>query len=175
MTNEEKALFLQDLSARLPYNLQLRCFDLEVDEDNSYTGNKICSDQALFGINLLNIETEYTESSPIICVDEDGQEGCYSLDNIKPYLRPMSSMTDSEKTELELIGFRYKESHITNEYMIKGYNYIKPPYTPVDEVKCSEVIDFFNSRHLDYHGLIEKGLALKAPEDMYDIQNQPTA
>ena len=59
----------------------------------------------------------------------------------KPYLRPMSSMTESE-------SFRFNRLEVY-------------------EGKIDEIIDFFNSKHLDYRGLIEKGLALEAPEGMY--------
>ena len=58
--------------------------------------------------------------------------------NISPYLRPMSSMTDKEKAY----------------------------YFAIDEEPVS-CIDWLNKHHFDYRGLIEKGLALEAPEDMY--------
>lgn len=59
----------------------------------------------------------------------------------KPYLRPMSSMTVEEGKKLfQLMG--------------KG--------TDIQR------IDFYISHHLDYRGLIERGLALEAPEDMYE-------
>ena len=60
---------------------------------------------------------------------------------VKPYLRPMSSMTEEEKE------FIYN-GHI--EFWIRE--------------------DYCNKYHLDYRGLIEKGLALEAPEGMYKIE-----
>ena len=39
-------------------------------------------------------------------------------------------------------------------------------YSETDWVK---VFDWLNSRHFDYRGLIKKGLALEAPEDMYKL------
>ena len=57
--------------------------------------------------------------------------------NISPYLRPMSSMTEEEKNEL---------SHYDNSV---------------------QRTDFFYSHHIDCRFMIEKGLALEAPEDMY--------
>ena len=60
--------------------------------------------------------------------------------DIKPYLRPMYSMTEEEKKE-------YKEV--------------------LETLLWTEELDFYNSHHLDYRGLIEKGLALEAPEGMY--------
>ena len=65
---------------------------------------------------------------------------------IKPYLRPMSSMTE-EETEIFNSDFGGIED---------GYNSI--------EVKR---IDWLNKKIFDYRGLIEKGLALEAPKDMY--------
>lgn len=63
----------------------------------------------------------------------------------KPYLRPMSSMTEEEKNE-----------HFGRTMTI-------------DIVQTSkEVIEWLLERHFDYRGLIEKGLALEAPEGMYN-------
>ena len=60
----------------------------------------------------------------------------------KPYLRPMSSMTEEEREKYE-------------SYIEKGYF-----------IDC---FDWLNAHHFDYRGLIEKGLALEAPVDMYKI------
>lgn len=66
---------------------------------------------------------------------------------IKPYLRPMSSMTEEEVFEyLSACDKDYKDSLTT-------------PRHPG--------VDWLNSHHFDYSGLIEKGLALEAPEGMY--------
>lgn len=61
------------------------------------------------------------------------------LEKFKPYLRPMSSITEKEKQE------RYKFSAFNN----------------------IEVFDWYNAHHFDYRGLILMGLALPAPEEMY--------
>ena len=58
----------------------------------------------------------------------------------------MSSMTDEEA-----------------EYVIK-----LAEYSCAAQI-CEKKVDFFNKYHIDYRGLIEKGLALEAPEDMYDM------
>ncbi len=63
---------------------------------------------------------------------------------IKPYLRPMSSMTKEEWAEYDSLSEACKES---------GYYDV--------------IVDWLNSHHLDYRHLIEKGLALEAPKDMY--------
>lgn len=68
----------------------------------------------------------------------------------KPYLRPMSSMTDEEKTKIASMS---------------NFNNITKS---AEFVKCSyPIIDYCCSRHLDFRGLISKGLALEAPGGMY--------
>lgn len=64
------------------------------------------------------------------------------------YLRPMSSMTEEEYSEYE--------------------NYIALEYDELAKFKNQTI--FYNKHHLDYNGLISKGLALVAPEGMYDIK-----
>jgi hypothetical protein len=87
-------------------------------------------------------------------------------EEIKPYLHPMSSMTEDEKNELkeylgaeevDCTGFGYIEGGTLEDYVSSI------PYT-----LCSYVINWLNANHFDYHGLISKGLALKAPEGMYN-------
>ena len=71
----------------------------------------------------------------------------------KPYLRPMDSMTYSQQKEYNHL---LKRMVNTNDADIL--------YTG------SKILtDFFNREHIDYRGLIEKGLALEAPEGMYKI------
>ena len=69
-------------------------------------------------------------------------------EEIKPYLRPMSSMTKEEKEEYKKIapGIVFTDG-------------INLPHIPHD--------DWLNKKMFDYRGLIEKGLALEAPEGMY--------
>lgn len=71
---------------------------------------------------------------------------------VKPYLRPMSSTTEEEKKE-------YKEYLNSIEGQLIGF-----------KGRCIWVIDWLNKHHFDYRGLIEKGLALEAPEDMYKTE-----
>ena len=67
----------------------------------------------------------------------------------------MSSMTKKEQNEYDLF-FSYGE-HGWDEYTI--------------EKEVPSIVDWLNSHHFDYRGLIEKGLALEAPDGMYDIKN----
>ncbi len=70
--------------------------------------------------------------------------------NNKPYLRSMSSMTDEEKLKLEDMEFEIAHLKFTT------YAH-----------ECM-ILDYLYSRHLDVRGLIPMGLALEAPEGMYD-------
>lgn len=72
----------------------------------------------------------------------------YHTELIKPYLRPMSSMTKAEREEENKLW----------DIITKTRNDLHYLYT-----------DFLLSHHLDYRGLIPMGLALEAPEDMYKI------
>ena len=79
------------------------------------------------------------------------------VETIKPYLRPMSSMNDEEEGRYNLcqaMAHTISEEHWTaNDGNVWKY---------------SDAIDYLNEHHFDYRGLIEKGLALEAPEDMYN-------
>ena len=65
----------------------------------------------------------------------------------KPYLRLMSSMTAEEREERD-------------KYTIAGGGWTEKGF------------DWLNKHHFDYRGLIEKGLALEAPEGMYNIKEK---
>lgn len=79
----------------------------------------------------------------------------YGISEIKPYLRRMSSMTDNEKTEL------YRECHTV--LLTKNERECEMVAVP----NAVLVSDWFNRHHIDHHALIEKGLAIEAPEYMY--------
>lgn len=69
----------------------------------------------------------------------------FCMDNPKPYLRSTRNMTESEENE-------YKSTCT----QINGINF-----------ENFQTFDWFNKHHFDYRDLIEKGLALEAPEGMY--------
>lgn len=125
MAQKDKELLLKDLSARLPYNC--RVFYEYID-------------------NLDNKTYGYSLTLNTWCIDEFIANKAV----IKPYLRPISSMTEEEKFE--------QKSRMRHE----GY-FVNPLY-----FHTIEEFDYLNSIHVDYRGLIEKGLALEAPEGMYN-------
>ena len=131
MTQEDKQLLLKDLCARLPYGVLISYKD-EI--------------RPLFGIEPTQRKVITLDNE--INGNHNGLEYCL-IEEIKPYLRPMSSMTEEE---------------------IAKYCELLNPYEEGDETFAFyEAQDFLNSIHVDYRGLISKGLALPAPEGMYNI------
>ena len=137
MTQEEKELQLIDLSARLPYGVK---GIITYDESNTaFTVEGIDN-------NVLHLSNA---------------EECY-VEDFKPYLRPMSSMTEEEFYEYNYIRFSKIKDRINYERVDVG------KFHNVGIIPIKEYIDWLNAHHFDYRGLIEKGLALEAPEGMYD-------
>ena len=144
MTQEEKQLLLKDICTRLPYGIKVR---LEGKP------------RIVFGVQ----ET-------LIIVRARREKGGWGLDeydieewNIKPYLRPMSSMTEEEYKEFcKISGLRKKEegNYFSNHLPEWGNSIIT-------ERVMVRTIDWLNTHHFDYRGIISMGLALEAPKDMY--------
>lgn len=136
---QDKELLLKDLCARLPYGV--RC-SFGVD-DAVY---EIC------GINSSCCGASEIQATHI----KSGINGDFKLTSCKPYLFPLSSMTKEQYDEMrKLISEDYQESIQIAKEMREKVNFITiwPLYSP-------KVIDWFYRNHLDYSGLIEKGLAI---------------
>lgn len=73
---------------------------------------------------------------------------------VQMVLRPMSSMTEEEEDLLSEF----------NCYYINGELFFSCGHSQED---IYNAIDWLNAHHFDYRGLIEKGLALEAPKEMY--------
>lgn len=74
----------------------------------------------------------------------------YNLGDVKPYLRSLLTMTEEEKEEycnLQTIFLCSSQYPVTDAY---------------------KLFDWLNAHHFDYRGLIERGLALEAPEGIYE-------
>ena len=149
MTQEDKQLLIKDICARLPYRINV----LTEDNDKGYIVGVDDTENGVFEIHIIEDGDSYT-------CDE-------SIENFKPYLRSLSSMTEEEFLTLQDM-YVYKnleyESIIDKFYTLwKSKKYI--PFYMYD----FRQIDYLNSHYLDYRGLIEKGLALEAPEEMYKV------
>ena len=91
---------------------------------------------------------------------------CTILNSEEPliYLRPMSSMTEEEEKELSII-LNY-EFYIDDDFALVA----EDDRHRIRLELCEGYIDWLNEHHFDFRGLIEKGLALEAPEGMYKTE-----
>ena len=119
-------------------------------EDKQLLLKDICA-RLPYGVFMTNKKLRKT-FYPLTCDDLKDATFDDEWDDI-PYLRPMSSMTDEER----------KEYNDIVKNTIDFYD------CPKSEEICffTILIDWLNAHHFDYRGLIEKGLALEAPEGMY--------
>ena len=146
MAQSDKELVLKELCTRLPYGIVINVGDkdLKLDKKHQCIGvlyPEDCSDE---------FNERHNNASFYIVIS-----GCYYGEEIKPYLRPMSSMTEEERKEY-------------NDIVKNIIDFIDCPKS--DDVCFSIIlIDWLNAHHFDYRGLIEKGLALEAPKGMYKI------
>ena len=128
MTEQNKQLLLKDLCARIPYHTFVQL------NPGAYNKPETC---LLTGVHGEKIHLN---------VDSDP----FRIDHIKPYLRPMSSMTEEEKEEYEMLqvypGFKTNHTDLTGMY------------------------DWLNEKKFDYRGLIPMDLAIEAPTNMYKTE-----
>lgn len=136
MNQEEKFLLLKELSARLPYGVFV---------SNTVGGRNIkgylCEVNTMYKCALIDTDlvahnSEDCEFSPV--------------EYVRPYLRPMSSMTENEEQE-----FR---SLLKTNVIYGKYNGFVAKLT-VDE------INWLHSHHFDYNGLIDMGLAIEVTKE----------
>lgn len=140
MSKEEKELLLVDLCARLPYGVKA------TTTSDGWKG-------------VYTITGYANERIYLDCPVYDEGDDEWLVEFIKPHLRPMSSMTEEEKNEYNrLCGYCLEQDAVDYNISI------------LDRAQLVFVIDWLNSHHFDYRGLIEKGLALEAPEGMYSKQ-----
>ena len=137
MTQEEEQLLLKTLCAMLPYGIQAQVY-----------GH--VNPLQILGITKLHKGTwAWKKGSYVVSFWND----TCSIEAIKPYLRPMSSMTEDE--EIESLNFAWEDDY----GRLASYNENIPKY-----------IDWLNSHHFDYRGLISMGLALESPDGMYKTE-----
>lgn len=134
MTQEDKELLLKDLSARLPYGVRYRHFTWDDKCGEIYIAARI------YSIN--------TDGYVKNCYDD---ETVY-IDNVRPYLFPLSSMTEEQKKEYNTLL-----TDVPNYYY--EYGDIVGGIESYDNWRS---IDYLTANHFDYRDLIPKGLAIDA-------------
>ena len=143
MTQEHKELLLKDLCARLPYGVKFMC------NKNIYTTK---------GLDLI-VTDEGDWEYAVTAKDTAPIE----IDFIKPYLFPLSSMTDEQAKEIQEITGNPDYACIIRKTdgLELWLNFIDTdPTIWLDAI--FEVQDYLNKNHFDYRGLIEEGLAIDA-------------
>ena len=149
MTQTDKNLLLKDLCARLDTNLV--CSIYRTDDEGVGYRNEI-----LHGYCKGDIWYEFY-------FREDCSIGIDSVSKIKPYLFPLSSVTEEMMEELNENGFFKYRDTLANVSRLESKNGVSEEiYTYIDIESISVLIEFFHSHHIDYRGLIEKGLAIDA-------------
>jgi len=131
-------IVLKDLSARLPYGVKV----LTPNDQEVYT--------------LLALHPN--KNIAVIGFEMDGMYVTYKvkIDDCKPLLRPMSSMTEEEAEEM----FHQLEQNII-DVTLGDEGYEKTLSLPYFE----DLVDFYNSHHFDYRFLIEQGFAIAVTEE----------
>lgn len=150
MMQEDKELLLKDLCARLPYEPFAQWHHKALNEFRDVKIMRVST----YGENIDDYHIN------VLCQPEPGVDYEASIVDIKPYLRPISSMTDEEREQYRKFSY----------YGAAGYR--NNDYKEMVATPSFEKMDFLNAHHFDYRGLIEKGLAIEAPEGMYNIKEQ---
>lgn len=145
MTQENKELLLQDLCARLPY--RVKCYVPVENCTMELTGKRL----NYFCFHKEEWCYDYSHELEIVLDPLNDAHNAYI---IKPYLRPLSSMTEEERKEY-------------NEYLFHGASIGLISNTAT----AYELIDWLNAHHFDYRGLIEKGLAIEVTEENNSYKN----
>ena len=142
MTQEEKQLLLKDLCARLPY--QPLCKKVDTEDD-------FCECDAPLGYSLRDL-----------------------VDNkiiIKPYLRPLSSMTEEEFDKLkEYSELKYDQLELTS-FQNGAYKILDFYLNEVPSGAVIRVFDWLNKYHFDYRDLIQMGLAIAVTKENNPYEN----
>ena len=136
MTQEERMLLIKDLSARLPYAVT-------VEHTSGFRGT----------LHDITVHHMYDDSDNVydaICyTDFFGDEDSIYIEYFKPYLFPLSSMTEEQ----------HKEFYDKYCWSDGGDNF---EMDSCSHYYALEKFDWLNKNHFDYRGLIEKGLAIDA-------------
>ena len=131
MTQEERDLLIKDLSARLPYGVKAYVRNWSKIDRRYYEGVYIV-DTACPSLNTVLVTSD--KGSVEVIVGYDDYE-------IKPYLFPLSSMSEEQKN--------------VHDTLVFNINFIESGRKTVVRM----LFEFYFKNHIDYNGLIEKGLA----------------
>ncbi len=156
MNQEDKNILFSDISSRLRYGVKCQVVGYE----------EVCT---LVGI-------DYVEMGVGVRHSDEHYTG-HDIDEVKPLLRPLSSMTLKEEKVLNELGWvlyrEGKESFIGAEDIEEPLDGGGYQTTYITNSKLYKIMNFLNSHHFDYNGLIEKSLAIEAHNDIYKEEKPP--
>ena len=139
MTQEDKMLLIKDLSARLPYAVI-------VEHTSGFRGT-------LHDITVHHMYDENDNVYDAVCYTNFfGDEDNISIECFKPYLFPLSSMTEEQRQEYTYI-VNYISPDDTDNWKEGEFIYVE---------QFAQLMHFYHINHLDYMGLIEKELSIDA-------------
>ena len=135
MTQEDKELLFRDLCARIPYNV--KCYNSKYRPDLA---------------------------EEIICITVNYNHPCvqlgtylYKLEQVKPYLFPLSSITREQIFEVqEILG--KNEIEIEDGFL----SIIDSSRNTITYLEILALLNWFYKNHFDINGLIPRGLAIDA-------------
>ena len=137
MTQEQKDLLLKDLCERLPYGVKCTVYsDTDIHKLSGvvYEGNPC---------ELYFKELDWKEC-----------DGYVRVEYCKPYLFPLSSMTEEQKKESPF------ESSLLNAFINGSISLFEDEELTADDIVG--MLDWLNENHFDYRNLIDKNLAIDA-------------
>ena len=144
MKQEDKDLLLRDLCARLPYGVKIA-----LKNNGSYHHENVAKKGDVTIDKLKGFTGSYFNIYHENTLDWDWYDNDIDIEDIKPYLFPLSSMTEDQKKDLAEINPEFYSlicwdgDIYISSMNIRGYDYL-------------------NKNHFDWRGLIPKGLAIDA-------------
>ena len=149
MKEEDKKLLLKDLIARLPYGVKIA-----LKNNGSYHHDNVAKKGDITIDKLKGFTGSYFTIYHNNPLDWDWYDDDIDIEDIKPYLFPLSSMTAEQEEELKNIYYSYNGMFQYAERIFDKIPFSKMKYFPY------QIEEFFNRNHFDYRGLIKKGLAI---------------
>ena len=148
MKQEDKILLVKDLCSRLPYGVRVCHMTSE------FSG-------VLHNISVLHMYEGNDDSDKydsivdyVADIDFFGDGYPYEVEEFKPYLFPLSSISSEQLKEVsEILG---KEVEVFDNYL----NIVNHTRNTFSYLELDALFDWFNKNHFDYRKLIEKGLAI---------------
>ena len=148
MKQEDKILLVKDLCSRLPYGVRVCHVASEI--------SGVLHNMSVLHMYEGNSDSDKPDSIVDYVADIDffGDGYPYEIEEFKPYLFPIASISSEQLKEVsEILG---KDVEIFDNYL----NIVEHTRNTFSYLELDALFDWFNKNHFDYRNLIEKGLAI---------------